>query len=134
MPWEDILHFTPEEFDTPGAPGTGVNMDPEFIRRLERARVIANVPFFITPGGGFRTAEYNAELVERNPNASSRSLHMNGLAADIAIPAGDNQRRGIVVSALIQAGFERLGLAKTFVHVDAGNAEHNRRTPAIWLY
>lgn len=134
MNWEKIKHFSPSEFDTPGEPGTGVNMDAEFMQRLDHARRIAGVPFTITAGGGYRTAKYNADLIKRNPNASARSLHKDGLAADIAVPNGDAHRRAVIVGALMEAGFERLGLANGFVHVDAGTEKHGRRTPAIWIY
>lgn len=134
MNWEKIKHFSSSEFDTPGEPGTGVNMDAEFMQRLDAARRIAGVPFAITPGGGYRSAKYNADLVKRNPNASARSLHKDGRAADIAVPNGDAHRRGVIVGALIAAGFERVGIAQTFVHVDDGTEDDGRRTPAIWIY
>lgn len=134
MIWDKIEHFTPAEFDTPGEPGTGVNMDPDFMQRLDAARRIAGVPFAITPGGGYRTTKYNADLLKRNPHASPRSLHKDGRAADIAVPNGDAHRRGVIVGALIAAGFERIGLAHSFVHVDDGTEDDGRRTPAIWIY
>lgn len=134
MNWDQIDHFSPAEFDSPGEPGTGVNMDPDLIAILDRARRSAGVPFRISSGGGFRSKAYNEDLVRRNPHASRRSLHMEGKAADIIVPRGDSQVRAIMISALMDAGIERLGLAQTFIHVDVGGPAEGRRTPSVWIY
>ena len=132
MNWEHIEHFTPAEFDSPDKPGSGMNMDPDLITILDRARRSAGVPFRIS--SGYRTEAYNADLVKRNPNASRRSLHMEGKAADIIVPRGDGLIRAKMIAALMDAGIERLGLAQTFIHVDIGGPAEGRRTPSVWIY
>lgn len=132
--WDSFQYFAPAEFDSPDAPGSGIQMDLDLIDILDKARAIAGVPFRISDGGGYRTAQYNQDLLLRNPNASPRSLHLQGMAADIVVPRGDNRTRAIMISALMDAGIQRLGLAQTFIHVDIGGPDTGRRTPSVWIY
>ena len=53
---------------------------------------------------------------------------MNGVACDIHCV--DSHSRQIIVNALIQAGFTRIGIAKTFVHADTDQFKND----ALWLY
>ncbi len=116
-----MKYFTLDEFDCPSHQGSGVNMDGDFIAKLEQAREIAGVPFKIN--SGYRTKERN-EQVGGVPNSS----HLNGLAADIAIASGNE--RYIILNALIKAGFKRLGIAKTFIHCDTDSSKSN----SVWTY
>lgn len=99
------------------------NMNAAFIRRLDDARAIAGVPFFIT--SGYRTPEYNATLAD----AVSDSAHTKGLAADIAAPTEAIRKK--IISALIAAGFRRIGEGATFVHVDD---DRTKPQNAYWNY
>jgi uncharacterized protein YcbK (DUF882 family) len=56
------------------------------------------------------------------------SAHMKGLAADIRC-VGSNPRWEIM-HALIQAGFERIGVYPTFIHVDQ---DHDKPQQVLWL-
>jgi zinc D-Ala-D-Ala carboxypeptidase len=122
-------HFKPEEFDSPDAPGSGKNMSPEFMRMLDVARAHAGVPFKINKGGGYRTKEYNKALLLRNKHASPTSSHMKGLAADISTL--DNRTRAMVIQGLLHAGFNRIGIAATFIHVDDDPAKPE---DMVWTY
>lgn len=122
-------YFQLEEFDSPDAPGSGKNMSPEFVRMLDDARERAGVPFKISRGGGFRTKEYNKALLLRNKHASPTSSHMKGLAADIA--AVDNRSRAMILQGLMAAGFNRIGIAPTFIHVDDDPAKPE---DMVWVY
>lgn len=115
-------YFTPTEFDSADLPGSGERMDPDFIGRLDFARALAGIPFRIT--SGYRTPEHN-----KDAGGSPTSSHLVGLAADIS--ARTNRHRWEIVSALIAAGFTRIGIAKTFIHVDQDPAKNHSR---IWLY
>ena len=53
--------------------------------------------------------------------------HTQGIAADIVV-SGGVQRRVLVEKAL-ELGFNGIGVAKTFVHVDIRTT-----TPVIWTY
>jgi hypothetical protein len=50
----ELKHFKLSEFDSPDLPGSGKNMNPDFLKRLDEAREIAGVPFNIN--SGFRTS------------------------------------------------------------------------------
>lgn len=94
----------------------------EFITMLDMARAIAGVPFKIN--SGYRCVHHNTEV-----HGSVMSSHREGLAADIA--ATDSLTRWKIVSALIAVGFTRIGLAKTFIHVDT---DTRKPVGVLWLY
>jgi uncharacterized protein YcbK (DUF882 family) len=116
-----MKYFTLDEFDCPNLPNSGVNMDSDFLDKLEHAREIAGIPFKIT--SGYRTKERN-EQVGGVPNSS----HLIGVAADIAVGSGNE--RYVILNALIKAGFKRLGVAKTFIHCDTDRNKSN----SVWTY
>ena len=116
-----MKYFTLDEFNCPSLPNSGVNMDSDFLAKLEQARELANIPFKIT--SGYRTKEHNAE-VGGVPNSS----HLIGVAADIAVSNGNE--RYIILNALIKAGFKRIGIAKTFIHCDTDTNKSN----SVWTY
>jgi len=123
----ELKHFKLSEFDSPDAPGSGKNMKPEFLQRLDNARSIAGIPFRIN--SGFRTKAYNLKLKEKGYKAVSNSPHLGGWAADIH--ANTSNTRFTIVKACIEAGFNRIGIGSTFVHVDCDPTKDQN---LIWLY
>jgi zinc D-Ala-D-Ala carboxypeptidase len=97
-------------------------MDDGFMRKLQLARTIAGVPFHIN--SGWRCPTYNIIV-----DGAQYSSHMIGQAADIH--ARTTSMRFVIISALIEAGFERIGVAKTFLHVDDDDTKIER---VMWLY
>ena len=122
----DPKYFALSEFDSPDFPASGLNMDATFLQMLDSARDKAGIPFKIT--SGYRTAEYNQSLKDRGYKASPNSSHLKGCAADIACTSGVDRWK--IISALIDAGFNRIGVAKGFIHVD----NDPDKSPAIWTY
>ena len=55
-----LKYFKLSEFDSPDFKGSGKNMTKDFLKKLDRARDIANIPFKIS--SGFRTAQHNVNL------------------------------------------------------------------------
>jgi zinc D-Ala-D-Ala carboxypeptidase len=98
------------------------NMDKEFLEMLDNAREIAGVPFVIT--SGFRTKAHNKKV-----GGKEDSAHLTGHAADIKV--GGSRQRFKIVEACIQAGFTRIGIASTFVHVDN---DTTKAAEVIWTY
>lgn len=102
-------------------------MDEEFLSLLDEAREEAGVAFNIT--SGYRCQAYQAELLAKGEAAVSHSAHTLGKAADIYTPFGINRYR--IVKAALDVGFNRIGIARTFVHLDT---DHSKPAPVIWTY
>lgn len=117
-----LKHFSYEEFASPDVPHSGSYMDDDFLSMLDNAREIAGIPFKIN--SGYRTIEHN-EKVGGKPNSS----HIVGKAVDIAIQG--SRERWIILEALMQVGFNRFGLAKTFIHVDSDDYKDPN---VVWTY
>lgn len=121
-------NFTSSEFDSPDLKGSGENMEDEFMELLQEARTIADIPFRIT--SGFRTQAYHDDLGRRGYKTSkSRSAHQDGYAADIACT--NSQTRWLIINSLLLAGFNRIGIGSTFLHVDNGP---KKTSNLIWTY
>ena len=97
-------------------------MNPEFLKMLSRARVIANIPFQIT--SAIRCGQHNFET-----GGTPGSEHLDGQAVDIACN-NSTSRHEIIVGAFA-AGFNRIGIGKTFVHLGNGP---DKPQNVIWLY
>lgn len=118
----DMKYFDISEFDSPDAPGSGKNMNEFFLGNLDDARGIAGIPFTIT--SGYRTIEHNDRI-----GGVDSSSHTAGYAVDIA--CRDSRSRWLIINALILVGFNRIGVADTFIHVDA---DPTKPENVIWTY
>lgn len=97
-------------------------MDAIFLSAIDRARDIAGVPFVIT--SGYRCEEHN-KAVGGRPNSS----HTRGMAADIS--ATDSRSRFKIMEALIDVGFNRIGVASSFIHADN---DESLSPDVMWVY
>lgn len=96
-------------------------MDANFLSKLDEAREYAGIPFKIN--SAYRSPTHPESI--KNPTSS----HIKGLAVDISVK--DSRTRFIVLNALIQVGFTRIGIADTFIHVDLSVDKSNK---VIWTY
>lgn len=117
-----MKYFDYSEFDSPDKPGSGHLMDEQFLNKLDDARGIAKIPFKIT--SGYRTGEHN-ELI----GGVDSSAHTRGNAVDIA--CRDSRSRWLILNALMLVGFNRIGIADTFIHVDD---DPTKAENVIWTY
>jgi zinc D-Ala-D-Ala carboxypeptidase len=122
MTWA-ALNFTPREFACRcGRPNcTPISISPKLVAMLDIARTAAGIPFIIT--SGVRCRNHNDTV-----GGALTSSHLTGLAADIRCYSGAD--RLVIVRALLAAGFERVGIAHGFVHVDVDQ----NKTKSIWVY
>jgi len=96
-------------------------MDEDFLAKLDDAREFAGFPFFIN--SAYRSPEHPESI--KNPTSS----HIKGLAVDIR--ARDSRTRYLIIDALMHVGFNRIGIADTFIHVDD---DRNKASGVIWTY
>lgn len=86
-------YFTPEEV---------LNLDEEFVAKLDQARHLAGFPFVIT--SGFRTPEKNQSVV----GAVADSSHLKGLAVDLLV--ANSHEVYLIVTSSIAVGIKRIGI------------------------
>ena len=122
-----MKNFSYYEFDSPDLEGSGTLMDKAFLDMLDFARDLYGKPMKIT--SGYRTVEYNQDLKARGYKASPNSSHLKGFAVDIACV--NSADRWDMIDSLIKAGFNRLGVADTFIHVDC---DPDKEPFLIWTY
>ncbi len=90
--------------------------------RLQIARDILGKPMRFT--SGYRCLKLNKAV-----GGVANSAHTSGMAVDIAF---DNEAHAKeLIEALIEAGFKRIGLGWSFIHVDI---DLTKPYPACWLY
>jgi len=109
LEWSKVKYFDVKEFDCPGIPLSGYEMDKDFIFKLDAAREIAQVPFQIS--SGYRTPSYN-----RSVGGVAESPHILGYAADIKVTSSQDRLK--IIDALLKSGFVRIGIYKSHIHVD----------------
>jgi uncharacterized protein YcbK (DUF882 family) len=97
------------------------NMDVNFLAKLDEAREYAGIPFIIN--SAYRSKEHPESI--KNPTSS----HIKGLAVDIK--AKDSVTRFKILNALIAVGFNRIGIASSFIHVDL---DLDKSKNVIWTY
>ena len=119
-------NFNYDEFDSPLQEGSGQLMSNELIGMLDAARDLAGVPFKIT--SGYRIEADIERLRKAGYKVSKNSSHLKGLAADIAC---NTEIRYNMLESLLKVGFNRIGIADTFIHVDI---DPDKPPFIIWTY
>ena len=122
-----MRYFSFDEFDSPDSPGSGERyMDREFLEMLDEARHISGLQFKIN--SGYRSQSHN-----RKVKGVSTSSHLVGRAADIACVHANKRYK--IVASLLEVGFTRIGISKSFIHVDNDDLDHGGlKKDAIWTY
>lgn len=122
--WGSIKFFKRYEFDSPGEPGTGDNMDRDFMLTLDFIRETVGQSLKIN--SGYRTKKHN-DRVGGVPN----SAHTKGLAADIKYANGAQLYS--IMDAALEHGIQRMGIdfKKKFIHLDA---DKSLPYPTVWTY
>ena len=116
------MFFEYSEFDSPDEKNSYMNMDVAFLNKLSKARELAAIGFKIT--SGYRSTSHNTKV-----GGVPSSSHTVGRAVDIYAPT--STQKYIIINALLQAGFNRIGVAKNFIHVDD---DPSKSEVVIWTY
>ena len=117
-----MKYFNYEEFDSPDIQGSGQLMDKKILDMLDEVREIYGKP--ITINSGYRTLRHNASV-----GGKAESSHLKGLAVDIA--CSTSRDRYNLLEALKSVGFNRIGIAKSFIHVDI---DSDKSGNVLWVY
>lgn len=104
-------HFRVREFHSKHDPTDVVKVDEKLLTLLERIRAHVGAPVHIN--SGYRSPEYNARL----KNASPRSQHCNGKAADIWVE-GVTPKQIAEIAECYLGSSGGIGIYKKFTHVD----------------
>lgn len=115
------MKFKYFSFDEFACRATSENkIDEEFVHKLDELREACGFPFVIT--SGYRSRKHPIERRKDKPG-----MHTKGIAADIAVSGG--AQRALLVEKAIELGFNGIGVAKGFVHVDTRGG-----TRVLWCY
>lgn len=123
--WGLIRHFKAWEFDSPGVKDSGAQfMDMAFVMKLDYLRQRCGFPLRVT--SGYRTVEHNANA---HVGGVDSSAHIAGKAADLQ--AESSVARYKIISEAVQLGFKRIGIGRTFIHLDD---DETKAQKVAWLY
>ena len=117
-----MKHFKISEFDSPDEVGSGERMDANVLQMIDQARTIFGKP--IRVNSGVRTIAQNDKV-----GGSKSSSHLKGYAIDVSCDNSADRFR--LIEILLLVGFNRLGIAKTLIHVDN---DPNKSKNVIWVY
>lgn len=93
-----------------------VNLKPELVEMLDKARLLADTPFIIN--NGFRTPEQNAAI----QGSAKNSAHMRGLAVDLQC---NNETRTKILYGLLNCRVPVfIEVAGGHIHVDIDSSIH----------
>jgi uncharacterized protein YcbK (DUF882 family) len=73
---------------------------------------------------GYRTKKHNAKI-----GGVKNSSHMKGMAADVRISS--SAERFALYEIFRKVGFKRIGVAKSFIHVDI---DEDKTQNLLWVY
>ncbi len=97
-----------------------VVMSTKFTNKIDKARKLSGVPFQIT--SGYRCEAHNEAI-----GGVEGSSHTRGFAADVAAPS--SPVRYDIVRGALAAGFNRIGIYETFIHLDC---DPDKPEDVIW--
>jgi uncharacterized protein YcbK (DUF882 family) len=129
-----MKYFDYFEFDSPDVQGSGQLMSKELLSKLDQVREMYGKPIQVT--SGYRTEAHNEKVggvqktYDDNGNVVNKgSSHLYGLAADIACT--NSADRFHLVQLLMLHNIKRIGIAKTFIHIDV---DPDKAQNVIWTY
>lgn len=98
------------------------DMDQDFMTMLDALRAQAGIPLVLN-------CAYRSKAWDIKKGRSGNSAHTRGKAADIRCNSSANRMK--IVRAALELGFRRIGIGKTYVHVDT---DASLSQDVIWHY
>lgn len=116
-------YFTDAEFRRCTPPCTIDDMQQVFLDKLDELRGEAAIPLVLN-------CAYRSRAYDLKKGRSGQSAHCRGLAVDIRCSTGLNRLR--ILRACARVGITRIGVGRTFIHVDMG--EREGLPSSCWTY
>lgn len=104
-------YFSEQEFRKCDPPCDRESMEQDFLDVMDDIRRKARIPLVINCA--YRSREY-----DKKKGRSGNSAHTYGLAVDFRCNTSDNRLK--IVKAALECGITRIGIGKTFIHIDMG--------------
>lgn len=96
--------------------------DKDFLVKLNHIRHNVGQPLYLN-------SAYRCPTHNKNVGGTEDSSHTKGLAVDIS--CSDSVLRSKIIKQALNFGITRIGIAKTFIHLDA---DPDKPQNVIWLY
>lgn len=103
------------------------NVSAGFLLKMDEAREIAGIPFVVNSGA--RCINHNRMVGGKDESSHIASEDKMAKAMDIRVM--NSGERYVILSALIKAGFNRIGIADSFIHVDL---DLDKPKNVVWTY
>ena len=120
--WEGIKYFKPSEFDSPDDIDSGLEMNIELIKILDKIRHDIGFPLKIN--SGYRTESHNTKV-----GGKPKSAHTKGVAIDVSCL--DSRQRYKLIGLIYKYDIKRFGLDDNFIHIDI---DMEKDQEVCWFY
>ena len=104
-------YFSEAEFSKCDPPCKRDDMEQSFLNTMDAIRARAGIPLIMN-------CAYRSQAYDKKKGRSGNSAHTYGLAVDFR--ANTSATRYKIVKAALECGITRIGIGKTFVHIDMG--------------
>lgn len=115
-------HFTESEFNRCAPACSLQDMNQAFINKLDTLRDVAGIPLVLNCA--YRSPEW-----DKAKGRSGTGDHPKHKGVDIRCNTSQNRYK--IIQAAIKVGFQRIGVANTFIHVGDGEGLPQ---DVVWLY
>lgn len=115
-----------DAFDSPDQKGSGKCMDKDFLNKLVKLSELTKLPIFRMINSGARSSYWNTKV-----GGVRNSSHKIPVCKAADIKAPNKRIRDMIVHGARQVGFKRIGVGRTFVHLDN---DENKKQYVAWGY
>lgn len=115
-------YFNESEFKACSPACSLQDMKQHTMEKLDAAREMAGIPFVLN-------SAYRSKKWELSKGRTGTGAHTSGCAVDIRCNTETNRFK--IIYSCLAAGFYRIGVGKTYIHVDD---DPNKTPNVIWHY